>query len=55
MRLLPEFGVGIGDFFGVTILDDFAVFDKDGAIAKFTNVFHGVGNEDDSLFVAFEV
>lgn len=45
----PEVFVGGGDCFGFAIGGDFAVFNQDGAVAELTNVFHGVGDENDGL------
>ena len=52
---MPKLSVGVGDFFGIAILDNFAVFDEDGAVAIFTDIFHGMGDQNDGLFVVFEV
>ena len=47
--LFPEFEIGIGDFTRVAVFDDFAVFDKNGAVAELADIFHGMGDEDDGL------
>ncbi len=48
--LAPEGLVGVGDFLGVAIEGDFAVFDEDGAVAVFDDVAHVVSDQDDGLF-----
>ncbi len=53
-RLLPEFGVGVGNFAGVAVFDDFTVFDKDGTIAELADVLHGMGDKYNSLIVVFK-
>ena len=47
--LVPEIFIGCCYFLWIVIQGDFAVFEKDGAVAIFADVFHGVGDEDDGL------
>lgn len=45
----PEVFVGGGNFIGFAVGGNFAVFNEDGAVTELTDVFHGMGDEDDSL------
>ena len=42
--LIPKFFIGLRDFLGVTVKFDFAIFDENGAITEFDNVFHRVSD-----------
>lgn len=55
MMLLPEFGVSVGYFFGIAVLDNFAIFNKESAVAEIADVFHGMSDKNDSLFMMFEI
>ncbi len=45
----PEVFVGGSNFIGFAVGGNFAVFNEDGAVTELTDVFHGMGDEDDSL------
>ncbi len=52
--LRPELEVGVGDFVWFAVFDDFSVVNKNGAGAEAADIFHGMGDKDDSLVVVLE-